>query len=59
MTDERDMEAPLKARAGNAAEDRRRDEVLCRLLNTPYQPINPLRGDKPMDTAASDLAATA
>jgi hypothetical protein len=36
MTGQADIAA---AHAGNPVEDQRRDEVLCRLLNTPYRPI--------------------
>jgi hypothetical protein len=37
MSSQADVIAPV-ARTGDAAEDQRRDEVLCRLLNTPYRP---------------------
>jgi hypothetical protein len=43
MTGQMDIAASPTARAGDPAEDQRRDEVLCRLLNTPYRPIDRLR----------------
>jgi hypothetical protein len=43
MSGEADIAAPPAVRTGDPAEDRRRDEVLCRLLNTPYLPIDRLR----------------
>jgi hypothetical protein len=38
-----DLAAPQAARGSDPVEDQRRDEVLCRLLNTPYRPIDRLR----------------
>jgi hypothetical protein len=47
MTGQADIVAPQAASAGNPDEDQRRDEVLCRLLNTPYRPIDRPRAQAP------------
>ncbi len=48
--------APQAVLTGEPEEDRRRDEVLCRLLNTPYRPIHPTRAG---DSAAEPCTAPA
>jgi len=45
MSGQIDLAAPQAARGSDPVEDQRRDEVLCRLLNTPYRPIDRLRAD--------------
>ena len=58
-----DIAAPPAVRAGNPAEDQRRDEVLCRLLNTPYRPIDRLsataRGGGPAELPAIEAPVEA
>lgn len=43
MSGQTDIATSSSARTGDPVEDQRRDEVLCRLLNTPYRPIDQLR----------------
>jgi hypothetical protein len=47
MSGQADISAPQAARGSDPVEDQRRDEVLCRLLNTPYRPIDRLRAKAP------------
>jgi len=51
-----DIVAPQAVLDGDAAEDRRRDEVLCRLLNTPYRQICPQRANADQPAAPVNTA---